>query len=366
MGTKPTDEETEAQVLDLVCGVARERFEPEAISAEQIAGGLGLRRFYRVQLESKKEDIPKSVIARVEAAEDPKGRPAGVPPEPPLEPLLDFFSANKLPVPLGYGGDASQGILFLEDLGLLSMEKAAAGKLQGQRLNLYREALGILPKLQALAPPTTGDPLPCFSRRLDEALFSYKANLFSEHALPVALGRTPKASETQVVQEAFGYIAKRSSEAPQRLAHRDFQSANLYLRNDTLPADIQMIDFQGAFMAPPEYDLVCLLRDSYVELSEAERSTLLSEIRPQLPDPPDEIDFLERFALLTLSRKGKDLARFYYAINERGDLRFQAYIPATVRYLKQAALHTAGMAPSLASLMELIHTLPEEEASCAP
>jgi aminoglycoside/choline kinase family phosphotransferase len=363
MGSKPTkDDDAEGQVLSLV----RERFKAEEISAEPIAGGLGLRCFYRIHLQSAEADAPASLIARVDAPEDPKSRPAGIPPEPPMEPLLDFLCANKLPVPRNYGGDPAHGILLLEDLGSLSLEKAANGKLLARRLDLYREALAILPKLQALTASDAGDSLPCFDRRLDEALFRYKAQLFNEHALPVALGRPPKAAEMEVVQEAFAYIAKRSSEAPQRLAHRDFQSANLYLRHDTLPADIQMIDFQGAFMAPPEYDLVCLLRDSYVELSEAERSDLLREIRPQLPDAPDETSFLERFALLTLSRKGKDLARFLYATRERDDFRFQAYIPATVRYLKQAVFHTAAMAPCLTSLAELIQYFPEEGFSCEP
>ena len=363
MGTKPTpDEDIEQELHALVS----KRFTAQEIVAKEIAGGLGRRRFYRIELQSADGDVPASLIARVDVAEDPKGRPAGIPPEPPLEPLLEFLGANKLPVPRSYGGDPARGILLLEDLGSLSLEKAAKGKLLARRLDLYREVLAILPKLQALTPPTKGDPPPCFTRRLDEALFRYKADLFNEHALPVALGRPPKAAEKEVVQKAFAYIAKRCGEAPQRLAHRDFQSTNLYLRHDRLPADIQMIDFQGAFMAPPEYDLVCVLRDSYVELSEAERSDLLREIRPQLPDAPDEISFLERFALLTLSRKGKDLARFLYATKEREDVRFQAHIPATVRYLKQAVVHTAGMAPCLSFLAELIQHFPEEGFSCEP
>lgn len=367
MGSKSTENDdindhAESRVLSLV----RERFNVEEMDIEQIAGGLGSRRFYRTQLQSTEPDVPTSLIARVDAPEDPKNRPAGIPPEPPMEPLLEFLTANKLPVPRSYGGDPSQGILLLEDLGSLSLEKANEGKLRGQRMELYREVLAILPKLQALTPSTTGDPLPCFNRRLDDALFLYKANLFNEHALPLALGRAPNAAEEEVVRKAFAYIADRCNEAPQRLAHRDFQSTNLYLRHDSLPADIQMIDFQGAFMAPPEYDLVCVLRDSYVELSEAERSDLLREIRPQLPDAPDEIDFLERFALLTLARKSKDLARFVYAMKERGDSRFQAHIPTTVRYLKQALIHTAGMAPCLGFLAELIQYFPEEEFSCEP
>ena len=73
-----------------------------------------------------------------------------------------------------------------------------------------------------------------------------------------------------------------------------------------------MIDFQGAFLAPPEYDLVCLLRDSYVELPEAEVAHLLHRVRARLPDRPEAAVFQHRFDALTLTRKGKDHARFLY------------------------------------------------------
>ena len=55
-----------------------------------------------------------------------------------------------------------------------------------------------------------------------------------------------------------------------------------------------MIDLQGAFLAPPEYDLVCLLRDSYVELEAEEVQEQLDRIRPELPDAPEPEGFAAR------------------------------------------------------------------------
>jgi aminoglycoside/choline kinase family phosphotransferase len=80
-----------------------------------------------------------------------------------------------------------------------------------------------------------------------------------------------------------------------------------------------LIDLQGAFLAPPEYDFVCLLRDSYLELPEAFVDSELARVRPALPAAPDAASFRARFELLTLTRKGKDHARFLYAAQERGD-----------------------------------------------
>jgi hypothetical protein len=124
-----------------------------------------------------------------------------------------------------------------------------------------------------------------------------------------------------------------------------------------------MIDIQGAFLAPPEYDLVCLLRDSYVELPENEVGSHLERVRPLLPDRPEPDGFARRFDLLTLSRKGKDHARFLYAARDRGDRRFARYLSNTARSLRGAAARVAGLDPSLARLADMVRALPE--SSCA-
>jgi aminoglycoside/choline kinase family phosphotransferase len=90
-----------------------------------------------------------------------------------------------------------------------------------------------------------------------------------------------------------------------------------------------MIDLQGAFMAPPEYDLVCLLRDSYVELDDAAVDAHLARVRTALPDQPDAESFRLRFDLLTLTRKGKDHALFRAVAAERRDERYLKHLPLT-------------------------------------
>ena len=119
-----------------------------------------------------------------------------------------------------------------------------------------------------------------------------------------------------------------------------------------------MIDLQGAFLAPPEYDLVCLLRDSYVELSDPAMHEQIERVRPQLPDAPESDTFSRRFDLLTLARKGKDHARFLYSAKERGDRRFLRYVPATVRALRGASARAARLEPRLMPLADLVHSLP--------
>jgi hypothetical protein len=120
-----------------------------------------------------------------------------------------------------------------------------------------------------------------------------------------------------------------------------------------------MIDLQGAFMAPPEYDLVCLLRDSYVELDDAAVDAHLTRARTALPDQPDEESFRLRFDLLTLTRKAKDHALFRAVAAERGDDRYLRYLPATRRYLQEASSRVSSKLNEYSDLNSLVQAIPE-------
>jgi hypothetical protein len=331
--------------------LAREGLGRGIVRIEPLSAGLGLRRFLRLSLDGP----PGTAIARIEAPEDPAGRPAGVAPEPPLEPLRTHLEQAGLPVPASHGRDVAAGIDLLEDVGEVSLRRAAAEASPEERRALYAEACSLIPRLQRLADP--GD-LPAFQRRLDPALLAYKADLFSRYGL----GRPATPAETRVVAEAFARVAQVCDKSPQRFSHRDYQSENLHTRPGRRGSTLVMIDLQGAFMAPPEYDAVCLLRDSYTELPDAEATAHAAQIRAALPDAPDPEVFALRFDLLTLTRKGKDLARYRYAVAERGDTRYRVCIGPALRAIRSAAPRAAKRDPQLAALAELIAGLEEEPA----
>ena len=323
-----------------------------------IPAGLGLRRFARVHFADAA--APASIVARVDAPEDPAGRPPDLPPEPPLEPLRALLERSGLPVPRhfagnGTGGDRDRGVALLEDLGSVSLEDAARSASAAERRLLYAEACDLLPKLQSVGEVAGVE---AFRRGFDAAHFAYKADLFIEWSL-ASRGRPASAAESAVVREAFARVAEAAHGAPARLAHRDFQSANLYVTGGRASGRIVMIDLQGALLAPPEYDLVCLLRDSYVELPADELEFHLERTRPRLPDAPDPETFAQRFDLLTLTRKGKDHARFLYAGKRREDERFAASIPVTARYLQRAAQRSAERDARFRDFAELVSTLPD-------
>jgi len=347
-------DDSEADLERLVRRTAETTIGVAVAEVQALAGQLGVRRFYRVRFES---GSIASLIARVEQPEDPAGRPANMAPEPTLEPIRALLERHGLPVPARFGGDDSAGIDLLEDLGSQSLQQLATSATSEELCALYSEACDLVPKLQAIADPGLG--VAAFSRKLDATLFAYKADLFARWALQ---GRPQPATpaERKLVEAAFERVARESLCAPHRLAHRDFQSANLHRVS---ARGLVMIDLQGAFLAPPEYDLVCLLRDSYVSLPEELVAQQLQRVRRSLPDAPPPEEFARRFDLLTLTRKGKDLARFRFAAEERGDERFLAYVPHTVRVLRDAAKRSADRDPGLRDFSDLCETL--AESPCA-
>jgi aminoglycoside/choline kinase family phosphotransferase len=329
----------------------------EPVAIEEIPAGLGRRRFFRVQLAG---DAPSSLVARVESPEDPARRPAGMPPEPGLEPLRTFLEAAGIPVPQRYGEDSAAGIALLEDVGSRALRDVASRAGRAERRVLYEEACDLVPRLQRLH--ASAAQVPAFGRSLDAAFFAYKADFFVRWSLPVALGREARPAETAAVSEAFSFVGREAAAAPQRLAHRDLQGANVLVRPGARPGlRLVLIDLQGAFLAPPEYDLVCLLRDSYVVLDDDEVAQQLARVRPLLPDAPDPGSFRRRFDLLTLTRKGKDHALGFYHASLRDDRRELRFAARCARYLRAAAVRVAGLDPCLARFAELALQLPIEE-----
>ncbi len=322
-----------------------------------ISAGLGPRRFYRLELD---EGRVSSVIARVNLPEEHAFRPEAAAPEPELEPVRQWMEEGGLPVPRGYGREG--GIDLLEDLGAQSLCDAVRNADPERRFELYRAATALVPRIQAL--PLHAE-LASSRRSLDASLIDYKAGQVIEWVLPWSLGRRPRPSEAEAVRDAFRHIAEVCAEAPRRAAHRDLQSTNLILlsRKESGRDRLGMIDLQGAFVAPPEYDLVCLLRDAHVALPETEVAAHLSRTRPELPDAPAETDFDHRFTLLTLSRCGKDLARYRYATVERGDTRYTEASHVAAQTLRKAAQRVRQKEPRLTPLCDLFCELPPGETA---
>jgi aminoglycoside/choline kinase family phosphotransferase len=67
-------------------------------------------------------------------------------------------------------------------------------------------------------------------------------------------------------------LAEKADAFPKTIVHRDFQSQNIMITDGDIP---RLIDFQGARIGPPGYDVVSMLWDPYYRLDEDLRERLL-------------------------------------------------------------------------------------------
>jgi hypothetical protein len=97
---------------------------------------------------------------------------------------------------------------------------------------------------------------------------------------------------------------------------------------------LYIIDFQDARMGPDTYDLVSLLRDSYVDLPEQTVNDLLAYFLALKGGTGREEAFRERFAVMALQRNLKALGTFGYQTTARRNPVYIQYIPRTLRYVR--------------------------------
>jgi aminoglycoside/choline kinase family phosphotransferase len=341
--------------------VVHERLGRRPASIESIEAGLGNRRFHRLHF---REGEPRTLIARSEPI---AGAPAPVSvqpgpalrfppapawlPEPPLEPLRGFLESAGLRVPRSHGHHPDIGLDLLEDVGATNLLRAPAS----ERERHYRAACGFVPRLQRLTAPAA--QIPAFGRRYDRALVESKGWKWIHWTIPGLLGRPASEFERRETSALFAAIADALEQAPRRLAHRDFKAENLHLLAASGGEELVLIDVQGAFVAPPEYDLACLLYDLQADLDEGLVNRLFAETIPMLPDRPTPDEARRRFDAIAVARLAKDVSHVVQAGLGRGDRRRWHEIPRGLSLLERAAGRLAPAFPGISTLKSVIHAL---------
>ncbi len=105
---------------------------------------------------------------------------------------------------------------------------------------------------------------------------------------------------------------------------------------------VHLFDFQDARRGPDTYDLVSLLRDSYVDLTDRELDELIAYflalkrgvLASSVEQGDGELEFRRRFDLMSLQRNMKALGTFGYQTATRGNPVYIQYIPRTLHYVR--------------------------------
>jgi aminoglycoside/choline kinase family phosphotransferase len=325
-------------------------------SVQTMAGDASTRRYHRVRIDGGR---PASVVI-MELPDEPMKSdeataPGAGPPELPFLNVQRYLAAGGYPVPRVYRADMERGLVALEDLGDRTFESAVKDAAAAERAPYYRAAIGQIVSLQRLGDRGNDPACIAFSRRFDEKLLRWELEHFKEWYLEAERGVKLGEADARALGAAFDWLARELAAAPTTLVHRDFQSRNLMVVGQGAP-ELRVIDFQDALLGTRAYDLVALLRDSYVVLTADEVESLVGEFVAQA-GISDGAGFRRLFLLQTLQRKLKDVGRFVFIDRVRKNPSFLRWIPSTVGYLRAAV----GAAPSeLGALREIFgRRLPE-------
>ncbi len=258
----------------------------------------------------------------------------------------------KMPVPipavLGHADDI--GLLALQDLGDVTLQAHLGAASPAQHAALYRQSVALIATLQKRGQELESPEYLPYGISFDVDKLTWELDFFTKHFLEAYRGVTLAADERAALREEFAAIVQELAAEPRVLCHRDYHSRNLML----FDGQLYMIDFQDARMGPDTYDLVSLLRDSYVDLTDQTVEDLIAYFLA-LKGTPEDADFRRRFNVMALQRNLKALGTFGYQTTARRNPVYIQYIPRTLRYVRRnLAL------PRFARLRELLATHVDE------
>ena len=248
--------------------------------------------------------------------------------ELPFRRVRDWLDARGIPVPREFAWDPQARLLMLEDLGDLTLEDALAHRTQE---DIYGEAVDLLAHLHESTKFADASDLPGLAKRFDATFLRWELDHFREYLIEARRGALP-AAVLDELSPILQRLAEEVAAIPEGFVHRDYQSRNLMAASRGLV----VIDFQDALRGPFLYDLVALLRDSYVEVPEPLLSQLIERYRGQRQSMPDAATFRRWFDLQSLQRKLKDAGRFVYIDQVRGNPDFLQHIPLSLAYVDEA------------------------------
>ena len=311
----------------------------------KLHGDASYRTYYRASAADGSTYIVMQMPEGKQSVSEEITNMSGTHQELPFINVQRYLASLALPVPRIVREDHAAHLIILEDLGDELMFNLVDGRADGERRTWYAKALELLVTMQGKAEARNDASCVAFKRSFDATLYNWEFDHFLEYGIEARLGLTMSAEDREVFTKETRAIAEEIQKYPRGFTHRDFQSRNLLWKNERF----YLIDFQDALMGPRVYDLVALLRDSYVELSaDTVRHFVAAYADARGFDP---IATMREFDLVTIQRKLKDAGRFVFIDRVKKNPKFLTYIPASLGYVREAFARS-GAHPELYEMLK--------------
>src|SRR5438093_2930146 len=216
--------------------------------------------------------------------------------------IAELLRRVPLPVPEVLGHSDALGIIALQDLGDVTLQAHLGAASPAEHAALYRQAVAFIEVLQRRGAELVSDSYTPYRMAFDVEKLTWELEYFVRHFVVAYRGVPLRAAQQAALAEEWAAVVGELASEPRVLCHRDYHSRNLMLHD----GDLYIIDFQDARLGPDTYDLVSLLRDSYVDIAERQLDDLVAYFLA-LNGVHDEDEFRRRFDLMALQRNLKAL-----------------------------------------------------------
>ncbi|MEK9628311.1 MAG: phosphotransferase [Nitrospinota bacterium] len=253
--------------------------------------------------------------------------------DPDFNYLQKFLKEMNIPVPDIFRFDDERGLMFLMDCG--DTHLADKVETEPEEINhWYQKAIDIIVAFHTRATENLKSDCPAYGLFFDEEKLMWEMDFMLEHYVHGMLKNNLVAGEKDQLRESLASLCKTLSEQERVFTHRDYHSRNIMVHNGML----RVIDFQDARMGPCQYDLVSLLKDSYIVLEDPVREELLQYYINRMKQNGKDIDmdsFRKIFDWMSVQRNLKAVGTFAYQSTKLGNDRYLQYIEPTLEYVRR-------------------------------
>ena len=249
-----------------------------------------------------------------------------------------FFLKHTIPVPELIETTPEKISATFEDLGDISLYSWLKCRREPEQIEeMYRKVLDIAVQIHARATANVSECSMLQSRLFDYEHYRWETSYFIERF--VGGVRNIKPKNLSELQDEFHKIASKADSYPKTIIHRDFQSQNIMIHKGSP----RLIDFQGARMGLPAYDVASILWDPYYRLDDDMRERLLgyyldkmknahsSAAAKAMADKPPTSTLL----ICRLQRHMQALGAYGFLSSVIGKKYFLKHIPEGLRLLKE-------------------------------
>jgi len=293
-----------------------------------------------------------------------------------------FFRGHSIPVPELIDISYDKKTALFEDFGDLSLYSwLKCPRDRGMIEKMYKKVIDILILIHTEVTEHISE-CPLLQKRIfDYEHLRWETGYFVERFIRGI--RNIKIVNELLLNDDFHRLAEKVDSFHKTVIHRDFQSHNIMVRKGESPG---IIDYQGARIGPPAYDVVSLLWDPYFRLDDDMRERLLDYYLKQVIPPPPllekrgnvilndegdaasqnplqspftkeglrgitEKEFRESILPCRLQRHMQALGAYGFLSSVKGKNYFLKYIPEGIRFLKEDVSLAKDEYPELYSLV---------------